>query len=49
MKRSAKEVQQTTQLEQLYEEFFDENGGERIRLFYHESIDRMVPATGGVL
>lgn len=34
-------------LEQLYEEFFDENGGERIRLFYHESIDRMVPASGG--
>ena len=34
-------------LEQLYEEFFDENGGARIRLFYHESIDRMVPASGG--
>ncbi len=34
-------------LEQLYEEFFDENGGERIRLFYHESIDRMVQASGG--
>ena len=34
-------------LERLYEEFFDENGGERIRLFYHESIDRMVQASGG--
>lgn len=34
-------------LDQLYEEFFDENGGDRIRLFYHDSIDRMVPATGG--
>lgn len=34
-------------LEQLYEEFFDENGGDRIRLFYHESIDRMVRASGG--
>ncbi|MCE5972601.1 DEAD/DEAH box helicase [Sinirhodobacter sp. WL0062] len=34
-------------LEQLYEEFFDENGGQRIRLFYHETIDRMVPAAGG--
>lgn len=34
-------------LEQIYEEFFDENGGERIRLFFHESIDRMVPASGG--
>ncbi len=33
-------------LEQLYEEFFDENGGDRIRLFYHESIDRMVQASG---
>lgn len=33
-------------LEQLYEEFFDENGGDRIRLFYHDSIDRMVQATG---
>ncbi|WP_412506107.1 DEAD/DEAH box helicase [Roseovarius sp. SYSU LYC5161] len=34
-------------LDQLYEEFFDENGGERIRLFYHDSIDRMVPASRG--
>ena len=34
-------------LDQLYGEFFDENGGERIRLFYHESIDRMVPASSG--
>ncbi|WP_297778207.1 DEAD/DEAH box helicase [uncultured Roseovarius sp.] len=34
-------------LDQLYEEFFDENGGERIRLFYHDSIDRMVQASGG--
>ena len=28
-------------LDQLYEEFFDESGGDRIRLFYHDSIDRM--------
>ena len=28
-------------LDQIYEEFFDEDGGERIRLFYHESIDGM--------
>lgn len=34
-------------LEQLYTEFFDENGADRIRLIYHESIDRMVPASGG--
>lgn len=34
-------------LDQLYEEFFDENGGDRIRLFYHDSIDRMVQASGG--
>ncbi len=33
-------------LDQLYEEFFDENGGDRIRLFYHDSIDRMVQASG---
>ncbi|MCW8087665.1 DEAD/DEAH box helicase [Sabulicella glaciei] len=33
-------------LEQLYEEFFDENGANRIRLIYHESIDRMVQASG---
>lgn len=33
-------------LEQLYQEFFDENGADRIRLIYHESIDRMVPASG---
>ena len=33
-------------LEQLYDDFFNENGGERIRLFYHETIDRMVPASG---
>lgn len=33
-------------LEQLYQEFFDENGADRIRLFYHESIDRMVQASG---
>ena len=31
-------------LDQLYEEFFDENGGNRIRLFYYDSIDRMVSA-----
>lgn len=34
-------------LDQLYEEFFDENGGDRIRLFYHDSIDRMVHASSG--
>lgn len=34
-------------LDQLYEEFFDENGGDRIRLFYHDSIDRMVQASSG--
>ena len=34
-------------LDQLYEEFFNENGGDRIRLFYHDSIDRMVRASGG--
>ncbi|GGJ10740.1 DEAD/DEAH box helicase [Neoroseomonas lacus] len=33
-------------LEQLYQEFFDENGADRIRLIYHESIDRMVQASG---
>jgi DEAD/DEAH box helicase domain-containing protein len=33
-------------LEQLYREFFDENGADRIRLIYHESIDRMVQASG---
>nr|CAD6609853.1 hypothetical protein RTCK_02220 [Rhizobium sp. TCK] len=33
-------------LEQLYTEFFDENGADRIRLIYHESIDRMVQASG---
>jgi DEAD/DEAH box helicase domain-containing protein len=33
-------------LEQLYAEFFDENGADRIRLIYHESIDRMVQASG---
>lgn len=27
-------------LDQIYEEFFDDNGGGQIRLFYHESIDR---------
>lgn len=34
-------------LDQLYQEFFDDNGSDRIRLFYHESIDRMVKASGG--
>ena len=34
-------------LDQLYDEFFDENGGDRIRLFYHDSIDRIVQASGG--
>lgn len=34
-------------LDQLYEEFFDENGADRIRLFYHDSIDRMVQVSGG--
>lgn len=33
-------------LEQLYREFFDDNGAERIRLIYHESIDRMIQASG---
>jgi DEAD/DEAH box helicase domain-containing protein len=33
-------------LEQLYTEFFDENGADRIRLIYHDSIDRMVQASG---
>lgn len=33
-------------LEQLYQEFFDENGADRIRLIYHESIDRLVQASG---
>lgn len=33
-------------LEQLYQEFFDENGADRIRLIYHDSIDRMVQASG---
>ena len=33
-------------LEQLYREFFDDNGADRIRLIYHESIDRMVQASG---
>lgn len=33
-------------LEQLYQEFFEENGADRIRLIYHESIDRMVQASG---
>lgn len=34
------------ELEQLYQEFFDEKGADRIRLIYHESIDRMVQASG---
>lgn len=34
-------------LDQIYEEFFDDRGGNRIRLFYHESIDRKVNAAGG--
>ncbi|WP_209507395.1 DEAD/DEAH box helicase [Ruegeria sp. HKCCSP335] len=34
-------------LEQLYEEFFDESAGGKIRLFYHETLDRMIPAAGG--
>lgn len=34
-------------LDQLYEEFFDDAGGERIRLFFHDSIDRMVQASAG--
>lgn len=34
-------------LEQLYEEFFDDNAGGKIRLFYHETLDRMIPAVGG--
>ena len=33
-------------LEQLYQEFFDESGAGRIRLIYHDSIDRMVQASG---
>ena len=33
-------------LEQLYREFFDDNGADRIRLIYHESIDRMIQASG---
>jgi DEAD/DEAH box helicase domain-containing protein len=33
-------------LEQLYQEFFDESGADRIRLIYHDSIDRMVQASG---
>lgn len=32
-------------LEQLYEEFFDERGADRVRLIYHESIDRFVQAS----
>ncbi|WP_045834969.1 DEAD/DEAH box helicase [Hyphomicrobium sp. 99] len=34
-------------LDQLHEEFFDENGGDRIRLLYHDSIDRKVNASEG--
>ena len=34
-------------LDQIYEEFFDDRGAERIRLIYHESIDRKVNATAG--
>ena len=34
-------------LETLYEEFFDENGGGQIRLFYHEPLERMAQAGGG--
>ena len=34
-------------LEQLYEEFFDNAGAGRIRLFYHESIARKVRPRGG--
>ena len=33
-------------LDQIYEEFFDDRGGDRIRLFYHDSIDRKVNAAG---
>lgn len=34
-------------LEQIYEEFFDDGAGNRIRLFYHDSIDRMAKASSG--
>lgn len=34
-------------LDQIYEEFFDDRGADRIRLIYHESIDRKVNATAG--
>jgi DEAD/DEAH box helicase domain-containing protein len=34
-------------LEQIYEEFFDEGAGNRIRLFYHDSIDRIARVSGG--
>jgi DEAD/DEAH box helicase domain-containing protein len=33
-------------LEQLYGEFFDDSGASRIRLIYHESIDRKVQSSG---
>ena len=34
-------------LEQLYEEFFSYNDGGRLRLFYHEDLDRNLRATAG--
>ena len=33
-------------LDQIYEEFFEDQTGDRIRLLYHESIDRKVNAAG---
>ena len=35
-------------LDQIYEEFFEDQGGPRIRLFYYESIDRKVNASSGL-
>jgi DEAD/DEAH box helicase domain-containing protein len=45
-RQDAKSKSLHANLEQLYQEFFDENGADRIRLVYHESIDRMVQASG---
>jgi DEAD/DEAH box helicase domain-containing protein len=46
-RQSSKGMSYWAALDQIYEEFFDDRGGEKIRLFYHESIDRTVKAASG--
>ncbi len=46
-RQNASSVSCWAPLDQLYEEFFSHNNGGKLRLFYHDNIDRKVSATAG--